>query len=76
MRARWGLKDHSDQWRFVLTQIRTIGNTFPIVAHARKAEAWREKSDRMVLLINHRHATAKASGTVMVVMIGRAFVLM
>jgi hypothetical protein len=30
----------------------------------------------MVLLINHRHATAKASGTVMVVMIGRAFVLM
>lgn len=76
MRARWGASGRSDQWRFVLTQIRTIGNTFPIVAHARKAEAWREKSDRMVLVIDHRHAGAKASGTVMMVMIGRAFVFM
>jgi hypothetical protein len=30
----------------------------------------------MISVINHRHAAAKASGTVMVVMIGRAFVLM
>jgi type IV secretory pathway VirB2 component (pilin) len=76
MRARWGLKDRSDQGRFVLTQKRAIGNAFPFVAHARQAEAWREKSDRMVLVIDHRHAGAKASGTVMVVMIGRAFVFM
>ncbi len=76
MRARWGLKDRSDQWRFVLTQIRTIGNAFPFVAHTRKAEAWREKSDRMVPVIDHRHAGAKASGTVMVVMIGRALLVM
>ena len=76
IRARWGLKDRSDQGRFVLTQKRTIGNAFPFVAHARKAEAWSEKSDRMVPVIDHRHAGAKASGTVMVVMIGRAFVFM
>jgi hypothetical protein len=76
MRARWGASGRSDQWWFVLTQKRTVGNAFPFVLHARQAEAWREKSKRMVLLINHRHATAKASGTVMVVMIGRAFVLM
>jgi hypothetical protein len=30
----------------------------------------------MVLVIDHRHAGAKASGTVMMVMIGRAFVFM
>jgi hypothetical protein len=76
IRARGGLRVRSDQWRFVLTQQRTVGNAFPFVLHARQAEAWREKSDRMISVINHRHTAAEASGTVMVIMIGWAFVLM
>jgi hypothetical protein len=76
IRARGGLRVRSDQWWLVLTQKRTVGNAFPFVLHARQAEAWREKSDRMISVINHWHTAAEASGTVMVVMIGRAFVLM
>lgn len=75
MRARGGASGRSDQGRFVLTQKWTIGNAFPIVAQARQAEARREKSDRMVPVIDHRHDEAKASGTVMVV-IERAFLVM
>lgn len=75
--ARWGLNARSDQWRLVLTQTRAIGNILPFIFHARQAEAWREKLNLMVPLIDHRHADAEASGAVVVVMVvGRALLVM
>ena len=76
VRARWGLCGRSDQRWFVLTQKRTIRNAASLAQYVREAGAGGEKADQVVPVIDHWHVDAKASGTMMMVMIGRTLFVM